>query len=221
MQQRAHGIRCGRRDGHRSDDARIAYNSGPRSRADSIRRRRSPPHACRGWWGHAGFAKLEACHLRTSPRQRHRCRAVTSRARSASSSRCSARRGTACASAPGSSRVPRRPSLSGAAPERREEKRGAGLHGDDRAVARRSRGEPSEGREAGDERSTAPVCGGAACRRDHHPERHARARTDGGLDGAQTRPTTAPSLGAGVEPRADRAPPRARLSGRSDHAHQP
>ena len=90
---------------------------------------------------------------------------------------------------------------------------GAGLHGDHRAVARRSRGEPSEDREAGGERTTAPLCGGAARRRDVHPERYARARTDGGLDRAQARPTTAPSLGAGVEPRADRAPPRARLSG--------
>ena len=75
-------------------------------------------------------------------------------------------------------------------------------------------------RAAGDTRAAAAVGAGPAGGRDCDAGRHAGARTDGAVDGAQTGPTSAPAMGPGVEPGTDSAPTRARLPGRSDHAHQ-
>ena len=101
--------------------------------------------------------------------------------------------------------------LAGVAPQRRHALRRPRVPRVDGAVACGARRAPTEAGEVGRQHPAAALRPGAVGRRGHRAQRHHDPEAGRAVDGAPARPAPAPAMGPGVEPRADRSPPRRRL----------
>ena len=118
--------------------------------------------ACRCRWGRAGFVTVAACRRSVSVRRR----AATCRSPSARRSRCCGPRSAGCGRSPAGSAGRRRRSR-GAAAQRGDPWRQAGLSGLGRAVAGRAAAQRPKTAKLADERPAARVRAGPARRHGH------------------------------------------------------
>ena len=162
---------------------------------------------CHRRWAAGGSAKVAACH-----------RSVWLRRRDATCRSPSARRSPSCkAQQLGVRQIARRlgrsavDDLPGAAPQRRDPRRPAGVSSHDGAVACRPACQAPEAGQARRQRRAARVRAGPACRRGRRARRHGGARSEGSRGSGAARPPQGPALGQVVESGADRQPAAGRL----------
>jgi hypothetical protein len=189
---------------------RSGAGSGRRLRPDArVRTRRLPPGCCRRS-GYGGFGRLGAWHRGTSSRRRHRRRGGIWRSPTGSRSRSGAPRGMGCARSR-SGWLGRRRRFRGSAPQRRHARRRFRVPSDDGAVACGSRRASAEAGEAGGQCHATAVRAGAVGRRGRRAKRREGPQACGAVEGAPARAAAASAVGPGVESRANRPAPPARL----------
>ena len=197
---------------------RIAGGSGRRSRRDSRVKMRYPLPECRPPWGHVGSGRRAVCHQRALDHRRSRRRGGTCCSRIGRRSRCCAPKGMACGRSPAAWSGPHRPSPGSCGGTRLPV---GAVWTTGRPVARRAICPPPKAGQAGGQPGAAAVRAGSSGRHGRRPGRGGGSRAGRDVEGPPSRTPAGPTMGHGVEPGTDRSPPAARLSGRSDDAHQP